>query len=87
MPAENADCEYDQNVVCREFGGRSVNLALWLTCLCVFSLLIDLVPRSRLSERSTSAGILLTEGDRAQHLISLALSSVRIRAAPFVYSQ
>lgn len=68
--------------------GRSADLALWLLSLSVFSLLIDLVPRSRLSECSTSAKVLLTEGGRTQRLISLALLSVRYtRAALFVYSQ
>lgn len=68
-------------------GGRSVDLAFWLNAF-VFGLLIDLVPRSSLSGRSTRAEVLLTEGDRAQHLLSSALSSVRnTRAAPLVYSQ
>lgn len=69
-------------------GGRAVNLALQLTCLCVFSLLVDLVPRSGLNECSTSAEMVLSEGDRTWHMISLALLSVRnTRAAPFVNSQ
>lgn len=58
------DCERYQSVVGREMGGPAVNLALRLTCLFVFSLLVDLVPGSRLSECSTSAEMVLSEGDR-----------------------
>lgn len=61
MPEQSARSEQRLNAACPELAGQALTLVVWGACSFIFSLLTDLVPRSRLIEDSSSDEILLTE--------------------------